>query len=209
MGQGRDKNRGEEEGERQGGQHPPVSAGPGGLAILSCLRGSQWLPTKTKQQLCWTKTGSSAGTTLQMGECGQHSEVPWDTQGQHGLRGPPSAGAPDGQLGHASLVRAEGGLGVEEEMASAQAFSSTPNVFRMDNLISRCCGTEGEVMAGTVTKALGFQDGLIKGTKGEKPCWHCLTNQATGRASAEVTAGFTWLRGCREGLLLLRHAQSA
>lgn len=80
-------------------------------------------------------------------------------------------------------------MGEKEEMASDQAFPSTPNVFRLDSLISRCCGTEEEVMAGTVTKALGFQDGLIKGTKGEKPCWHCLTNQATGRASAEVTAG--------------------
>lgn len=30
-----------------------------------------------------------------------------------------------------------------------------------------------------------------------------------GHASAEVTAGFTWLRGCQEGSLQLRHAQSA
>lgn len=50
-------------------------------------------------------------------------------------------------------------------MASDQAFPNASNVFSLDNLISRCCETEGEVTArGTVTKALGFQDGLIKET---------------------------------------------
>lgn len=53
-------------------------------------------------------------------------------------------------------------------MASDQAFPSTSNAFRLDDLISKYCETgrssdEGHCCS-VVTKALEFQDGLIKGT---------------------------------------------
>lgn len=80
-------------------QHCPLSRGPGAPAILSCLR-SQWLLTLAvgqDQQLPWNHT---------MWGCGQHPKAPWITRGQHGLRGPPPAGAPEGwRLGCDSLVR--------------------------------------------------------------------------------------------------------
>lgn len=95
--------------------------------------------------------------------CGQHPEALWVTQGQHWLRGPHPAGAPDGQLGQASLES----WGNKRKWLLTRPFQA--HLMFPDDLISKCRELEGEAggeghCCSVITKALGFQDDLIKGT---------------------------------------------
>lgn len=64
------------------------------------------------------------------------------TQEQHGLRGPPLARAPDGQLGRASL----GSQGVEKRKWLLTRPFQVHLMF-LDDLISKCRELEGEGVA--------------------------------------------------------------
>lgn len=98
-----------EEGEERQSPHLPLSQRAGSTGHSQQSEGLPGLPTEAvgqDQQLHWSHS---------LWGYGQHPKAPWIAQGQHGLGGPPPAGAPGRPVAWLCLTGEAGSGGGENK----------------------------------------------------------------------------------------------